>query len=90
MLIDLSHHFESRRHDLDRDVEWKIDKLPLKKREALRAGIFAFEIDIDRIELKRKLSQKDKPVDRDRAIEALLSGDEAQRHLADAMAKSAL
>lgn len=85
MLIDLSHHFEQRRHDIDRDSEWKIDKLPPQKREALRAGIVAFELDIERIELKGKLSQKDKPADREGVIKALLQGDEAQRRLADAM-----
>lgn len=85
MLIDLSHHFESRRHDLDRDGEWTIDKLPEKKREALRAGIVAFEIDIESIEMKGKLSQKDKPADFQGVIRALSSGDEAQRRLADAM-----
>ncbi|MGE0181724.1 MAG: FMN-binding negative transcriptional regulator [Parvularculaceae bacterium] len=85
MLIDLSHHFEGRRHDLARDAEWKIDKLPPKKREALRAGIVAFELDIERIELKGKLSQKDKPADRDGVILALSTGDEGQRRLADAM-----
>ncbi|MGD9799674.1 MAG: FMN-binding negative transcriptional regulator [Parvularculaceae bacterium] len=85
MLIDLSHHFEGRWHDLARDAEWKIDKLPPKKREALRAGIVAFELDIERIELKGKLSQKDKPADRDGVILALSTGDEGQRRLADAM-----
>lgn len=85
MLIDLSHHFEQRRHDLDRDSEWKIDKLPAQKREALRAGIVAFELDIERIELKGKLSQKDKPADRDGVIAALAEGDEMQRRLAEAM-----
>ena len=85
MLIDLSHHFESRRHDLDRDSEWKIDKLPSQKREALRKGIVAFELDIERIELKGKLSQKDKPADLDGAVNALSTGDESQRRLADAM-----
>lgn len=85
LLIDLSHHFESRRHDLEWDVEWTIDKLPANKREALRAGIVAFELDIERIELKGKLSQKAKPADRDGAIAVLSSGDEVQRRLADAM-----
>jgi len=89
MLIDLSHHFEQRRHDIDRDVEWTIDKLPAKKREALRAGIVAFEIDIERIELKGKLSQKDKPADLAGAISALSSGSEAQKALADAMRSAA-
>jgi len=89
MLIDLSHHFEQRRHDLARDAEWKIDKLPAQKREALRAGIVAFEFDIERIELKGKLSQKDKPADREGVIRALSSGDEAQRMLADAMRSAA-
>ncbi|HBK91676.1 MAG TPA: hypothetical protein DDZ68_08405 [Parvularcula sp.] len=85
LLIDLSHHFESRRHDLDQDVEWTIDKLPLAKREALRRGIVAFELAIEHIEMKAKLGQRDSLPDRDGAIGALLSGDEAQRKLADAM-----
>jgi transcriptional regulator len=85
MLIALAHHFEMRRHDIDRDVEWKIDKLPPQKREVLRAGIVAFEFDIERIEFKGKLSQKDKAADRQGAIGALSSGNEAQRTLADAM-----
>ena len=89
MLIDLSHHFESRRHDLDQDVEWTIDKLPPAKREALRRGIVAFELAIERIEMKGKLSQKDNPADREGAIAALSSGDEAQRRLADAMRDAA-
>ncbi|MCB2097386.1 MAG: hypothetical protein KDE05_07125, partial [Parvularculaceae bacterium] len=63
----------------------KIDKLPPKKHEALRVGIVAFELDIERIELKGKLSQKDKPADRDGVIHALSTGDEAQRRLAVAM-----
>jgi len=90
LLIDLSHHFETRRHDLDRDSEWTIDKLPAKKREALRAGIVAFEFEIDRIEMKGKLSQKDKSANRDGAIAALSSGGEAQRRLADAMREASL
>jgi transcriptional regulator len=85
ILIALSHHFESRRHDIDQDVEWTIDKLPPAKREALRRGIVAFELTIDCIEMKGKLSQKDKPADRDGAINALSAGDEAQRQLAAAM-----
>lgn len=85
MLIALSHHFEQRRHDIDRDSEWRIDKLPPQKREALRKGIVAFEIAIDRVEMKGKLSQKDNPEDHAGAIAALSSGDEAQRALADAM-----
>ncbi|MEZ5922110.1 MAG: FMN-binding negative transcriptional regulator [Parvularculaceae bacterium] len=89
LLTDLSHHFECRRHDLDRDVEWTIDKLPEKKRSALRNGIAAFELQIERIEMKAKLNQKDNAADRDGAIAALSSGDESQRKLADAMREAA-
>lgn len=89
LLIDLSHHFESRRHDLHRDVEWTIDKLPAEKHARLRGGIAAFEVVIDRIEMKAKLSQNVGAADRNGAIKALSAGDEAQRSLADAMREAA-
>jgi transcriptional regulator len=84
-LIDLSAHFEARRHDLDRDMPWTIDKLPLEKRVRLRKGIVAFEIAIDRLEMKSKMSQNADAADRAGVISALSSGDEAQRALAMAM-----
>ena len=88
-LIDLSDHFESRRHDLARDVKWTIGKLPADKLVRLRAGIVAFEITIDRLELKAKFSQNIPAADRAGVINALSSGDESQRALGEAMRKAA-
>lgn len=88
-LASLSSHFESRRHDLSTDREWTIDKLPPEKLERLRRGIVAFEISIESLEAKAKLSQADSETDRSGAIKALGSGGDMQRALADAMRSAA-
>ncbi|MFZ5618548.1 MAG: FMN-binding negative transcriptional regulator [Pseudomonadota bacterium] len=85
LLAALSAHYESRRHDLAADEAWTMDKLPPEKLARLRRGIVAFEIAIDSVAAKAKLSQSDDEADRAGAIEALSSGDDMRRAIAKAM-----
>lgn len=89
MLIEFSAHHERRRHDLAQDSEWKIEKLPPEKQVRLRRGIIAFEISIERIEMKSKLSQNSPAEDRAGVLAALAAGNEAQRALGEAIRKAA-
>lgn len=84
-LAALAAHFERRRHDLASDSEWTMDKLPPQKLERLRRGIVFFEMQIERISAKAKLSQSDDAADSDGAIRALSTGGDMQRAVAEAM-----
>lgn len=84
-LVDLSDRHEQARHDLASGKFWTIDKLPPGKLARLRNGIVAFEITIENIEAKAKLSQNKPTADVRRIIERLFSGNERQRAVADAM-----
>jgi transcriptional regulator len=73
------------RHEKDRETPWSLDGVPADFIANMQQAIVAFEIPIDRLEGKFKLSQNRKAVDRDGARRALAdSGD------ADAMAVAAL
>lgn len=85
LLAALSAHYESRRHDLAADEAWTMDKLPPERLERLRCGIVAFEMTIDTLAAKAKLSQSDDEADRTGAILVLSSGDDMQRATAKAM-----
>ncbi len=86
ILSELSGLHERRRHDLNDGKIWTIAKLPADKLRRLRNGIVAFEIAIDTIETKAKLSQNKSAGDVRSVIEKLGAGDEAQRAVAVAMA----
>lgn len=60
-LCDLSDLHESQRHDLATGTFWKIHKLDARAVERMRRAIVAFEIDIEAVEGKAKLSQNKKP-----------------------------
>jgi len=61
VLSDLSDQHESSRHDLETGHFWTIDKLQPKDHARMRRAILAFEVDIETVEAKAKLSQNKKP-----------------------------
>ena len=85
LLGELSGFHESLRHDLVDEKIWKLSKLPPEKLGKMRAAIVAFEIQIEKMEFKAKLSQNKNPRDYRSVMEKLASGDEARRAVADAM-----
>jgi transcriptional regulator len=85
LLEELSDRHERRRHDLVNGKIWKIDKLSGEKLFRLRAAIVAFELSIDRIEFKAKLSQNKRAEDFQSVMSELAAGDDMQRAVADAM-----
>lgn len=85
LLGELSDLHERRRHDLVDGKIWKLAKLPIDKLRKMRAAIVAFEIRVEKLELKAKLSQNKSAEDFQRVMEKLSSGDESRRALADAM-----
>lgn len=86
LLEELSDFHESRRHDLHDGKFWKLTKLPADKLERLRKGIVAFEISIDRLDYKAKLSQNKHAGDFAAVMAKLAAGDESQRAVSAAMA----
>lgn len=85
LLDELSDQHERRRHDLADGKIWKLTKLPADKLRKMRAAIVAFEIRIEKIEFKAKLSQNKDLNDYRSVMEKLASGNEGQRAVADAM-----
>ncbi len=85
LLEELSDLHESRRHDLDDGTIWKLSKLPQDKLRKMRAAIVAFEIDIEEMALKAKLSQNKDEADFATVMAKLAGGDENQRAVAAAM-----
>ena len=85
LLEELSDHHERRRHDLGDGKIWKLAKLPADKLRKLRMAIVAFEMRIDKIEFKAKLSQNKSAEDFQSVMEKLSTGDESRRAVADAM-----
>jgi transcriptional regulator len=68
---------------------WNLDRLPARAAEALQRAIVAFELPIERLEGKRKLSQNKSPADRLGVIEGLRAeGDAASVAVAEAMSVS--
>jgi len=69
-----------------RQVPWKMDSLPDAYVDGMMRGIVAFEIPLDRLEGKAKLSQNRGAADRARVREALIAdGDTLSRAVADLM-----
>ncbi|OFW98659.1 MAG: hypothetical protein A3E78_11590 [Alphaproteobacteria bacterium RIFCSPHIGHO2_12_FULL_63_12] len=85
ILEELSDRHENRRRDLDVGKIWKMSKLPAEKLVKMRAAIVAFEIDIERIELKEKLSQNKTADDAEAVASKLATGDESARAVAAAI-----
>ncbi len=88
LLEELSDHHERKRHDLRDGKIWKLAKLPEDKLKRMRAAIVAFEIMIEKIEYKSKLSQNKSASDVTAVIDKLSRGDENQRAVAAAMEKA--
>lgn len=86
MLEELSDFHESRRHDLRDGKFWKLSKLPADQLKRLRAEIVAFEVSIDKLEYKAKLSQNKHAADFGAVMAKLSAGDENQRAVSAAMA----
>lgn len=62
LLADLSAHEEHRRPDFENGGKiWTMDKVPAVKHARLHRAIVAFEIDIEHVEAKAKLSQNKPP-----------------------------
>lgn len=77
LLADLSAHEEQRRPDIERGGKiWTMDKLPADKHARLRRAIVAFEIDVEHVEPKAKLSQN-KPPEIAAAVADVLSASSA-------------
>jgi len=68
------------RHDQAYRAQW--DELDLKFREAMKNGIVAFEIAIERVNAKFKLSQNRPQSDRTRVLQAMATGNEKEQALA--------
>jgi transcriptional regulator len=85
LLEELSDHHERRRHDLANGRIWKLSKLPQEKLRKMRAAIVAFEIDIEEMAFKAKLSQNKDADDFQSVMAKLSSGDESQRAVAEDM-----
>lgn len=85
LLAELSDFHESRRHDLEGGKIWKMEKLTSETLRKMRAAIVAFEIRVERLEFKAKLSQNRTAVDHQTVAEKLASGNEGQRAVAAAM-----
>ncbi len=68
---------------------WSLDRLSLRVADGLQRAIVAFELPIDRLEGKRKLSQNKPAADRAGVIDGLRAeGDAASVAIADAMSAS--
>jgi transcriptional regulator len=60
-----------RRHESGRNPAFRFDDLPIDYRTPLLAGIVGFEMPVDRLEAKFKISQNRAPADRQGAIAGL-------------------
>ncbi len=67
---------------------WRLDGLPESYLDGMLKGIVAFEIEIERIQAKAKLSQNRKPGEQQRVREALAQGGEMAKAVARWMAKA--
>lgn len=85
VLEELSDFHERRRHDLADGKIWKLSKLPQEKLRKMRAAIVAFEIDIEEMTFKAKLSQNKDAADFATVLTKLAGGDEKQRTVSAAM-----
>jgi transcriptional regulator len=72
-------------HEGRRESPWPVENMD-RRVEELLGGIRAFEVLVDRIEGRFKLSQNRSPEDRRAVIDALRQGDETERQMADLMA----
>lgn len=72
-------------HDPPYRAQW--DELDLAFREGMKNGIVAFELSIDRIDAKFKISQNRAPAERQRVRQAMAAGGDAARELGDWMQK---
>lgn len=72
-------------HDRPYHAQW--DELDLAFREGMKNGIVAFELTIERIDAKFKISQNRAPAERQRVRQAMAAGSEAARELGDWMQK---
>jgi transcriptional regulator len=74
-----------REHEGRRTSPWPIEKMGQRVKDLL-GGIRAFEVLVDGIEGRYKLSQNRSAADRQAVIDALCHGDQTERHVADLMA----
>lgn len=73
-------------YEADAASRWSLASIPEAYANGMQKGVVAFELAIDRIEGKRKLSQNKTPADRAGVVAALRSGGDADaRAIADAM-----
>jgi transcriptional regulator len=72
-------------HEGRRESPWPVENMD-RRVEELLGGIRAFEVLVDRIEGRFKLSQNRSAEDRQAVIDALRHGDETDRQVADLMA----
>ena len=76
-------------HEGRRSEQWSVDDTPAGYIAAMVKGIVGIELQITRLEGKRKLSQNRSEADVDGVIEALASGTVAERETAAAMQRAA-
>jgi len=69
----------------EHDTAWRLDAQPAEFVAGMLRGIVAFEMPIERLEGKLKLSQNRPASDRPGVVRALRAGSEIQRALADLM-----
>lgn len=72
-------------HDLPYHAQW--NALDLTYREGMKKGIVAFELAVERIDAKFKISQNRTPAERERVRQAMVAAGAPARELADWMQK---
>jgi transcriptional regulator len=72
------------RHEAHRSEPWSVDDAPTEFFETMLRGIVGIELQITRLEGKRKRSQN-RPADWESVVSALSAGTAAERHIADDM-----
>jgi transcriptional regulator len=70
-------------HDVPYRKRW--DELDVEWREKMKGGIVAFDLAVDRLDVKFKVSQNRSPADRAGVLQAMQQGDAGARELAEWM-----
>ena len=70
-------------HDVPYRARW--DELDVEWRERMKGGIVAFDLAVDRLDVKFKVSQNRSPADRAGVLQSMQCGDAGARELAEWM-----
>lgn len=75
LVSDLTDHHEQRVTDPERSEEWHVSDAPADFIHTQLNAIVGVQLDVTRIEAKRKLGQNRSPTDRDGAVDGLRRSD---------------